>query len=385
MNSIIFVSGLSFSTNNRGTQALGYGALPFLFKKKFLNKNDTVISPSFYKNPLKHLKNRKEEFRLNVENHSVKIIERKYWYYDIVFSELCFKIFKFFPFFTPYGRTIKKTKYISAICGGDGFSDIYSEHTMKDHSYWLLKAYNYKIPYIFLPQTIGPFSDLKNYGFAKHLLQNAYQVYVRDVAFNEELNKMNIEVKIENDLSYFMIPQKVSIKLPENKKIGLNISGLCYYNSFYNLTGKFDNYKKLLLQIVKTHQNKGVSIILIPHSYNHTVPEKFADDLEASRDFYNSLENKDNVILIEDDLKSPEIKYLISKMDFFIGSRLHSCFAAIFTKVPVFGLAYSYKYEHNFKKFNLPNNQYSVIDLKENDIPKILTLVENSEDYTLNQ
>jgi len=124
---------------------------------------------------------------------------------------------------------------------------------------------------------------------------------------------------------------------------------------------------------------------LIPHSYNHTVPEKFADDLEASRDFYNSLENKDNVILIEDDLKSPEIKYLISKMDFFIGSRLHSCFAAIFTKVPVFGLAYSYKYEHNFKKFNLPNNQYSVIDLKENDIPKILTLVENSEDYTLNQ
>ena len=86
MNSIIFVSGLSFSTNNRGTQALGYGALPFLFKKKFLNKNDTVISPSFYKNPLKHLKSRKEEFRLNVENHSVKIIERKYWYYDIVFS-----------------------------------------------------------------------------------------------------------------------------------------------------------------------------------------------------------------------------------------------------------------------------------------------------------
>ena len=235
MNSRIIISGLSFSKNNRGTQALGYGALPFLLNKKILNINDTVLSPSFYKNPLKHFKTRKIRYSLDIENSSVKILERKFWYYDILFSELFFKVFNIFPFFTPYGSNLKNTKYVSAICGGDGFSDIYSVHTMTNHAYWLSKAKKFNIPYIFLPQTIGPFNDSNNLDFAKDLLQNAYKVYVRDTAFNDQLNKMNVSFEIENDLSYFMIPQEVNKGLPDNRKVGLNISGLCYYNSFFNL------------------------------------------------------------------------------------------------------------------------------------------------------
>ena len=49
------------------------------------------------------------------------------------------------------------------------------------------------------------------------------------------------------------------------------------------------------------------------------------------------------------DLISPKTKYVISKMSFFIGTRMHANFAAIFTKVPVFGLAYSYKFKGAFE------------------------------------
>ena len=35
-------------------------------------------------------------------------------------------------------------------------------------------------------------------------------------------------------------------------------------------------------------------------------------------------------------------------MDYFIGTRMHANFAAIFSHIPVFGLAYSYKFEGAF-------------------------------------
>ena len=48
-------------------------------------------------------------------------------------------------------------------------------------------------------------------------------------------------------------------------------------------------------------------------------------------------------------MTSPQTKYVISQMTFFIGTRMHANFAAIFTKVPVFGLAYSYKFKGAFE------------------------------------
>lgn len=57
------------------------------------------------------------------------------------------------------------------------------------------------------------------------------------------------------------------------------------------------------------------------------------------------LKDKTNVVFVDEDLISPRVKYVISKMSFFIGTRMHANFAAIFTNVPLFGLAYSYKFQ----------------------------------------
>lgn len=69
----------------------------------------------------------------------------------------------------------------------------------------------------------------------------------------------------------------------------------------------------------------------------------------ACREVYNNLKNKANVILIDKDLIAPQVKYIISRMSFFIGTRMHANFAAIYTGVPLFGLAYSYKFQGAFE------------------------------------
>jgi colanic acid/amylovoran biosynthesis protein len=375
MKKNIFISGLSLSTNNRGTQALGHGSIPFLSINEGLTTEMEIIAPTLSKNPFRNWKKRVEKEVIKINGNSYNIKYRMYWEFDVKLIMFLYRYLNIYFGFTPFGRDIKAMQFAAAICGGDGFSDIYSDVSMLNHLRWILMAKQLNKPYIILPQTIGPFNKVENYELARIVLQVARKVYVRDTAFVADLDKMGIGYVSCDDLSYYMEPMPVDIEVPANA-IGINISGLCYYNSFRNLTGKFENYKLLINRIVEHYQKKSQPIYLIPHSYNFVNPEPNADDLEATKDFYNLLEDKTHVILIDGDLKSPQIKYLISKMSFFIGSRMHSCFAAIYTGTPVFGLGYSYKYEHNFSRYGLSDSFISVVDLEKEALPAAIEKID---------
>ena len=59
-------------------------------------------------------------------------------------------------------------------------------------------------------------------------------------------------------------------------------------------------------------------------------------------------------------------------MDYFVGTRMHANFAAIFTKTPVFGLAYSYKFEGAFAVNGLKDSTYMINNMKEEEIPSLI-------------
>ena len=118
---------------------------------------------------------------------------------------------------------------------------------------------------------------------------------------------------------------------------------------------------------------------LIPHSYNYNVPEDTNDDIVACREAFDRLKKKDNVVFIDKDLISPRVKYVISQMSFFIGTRMHANFAAIYTNVPLFGLAYSYKFEGAFNANGLDGAKQTVMinNIKESDIDNIIQKIDN--------
>lgn len=65
-------------------------------------------------------------------------------------------------------------------------------------------------------------------------------------------------------------------------------------------------------------------------------------------------------------------------MTFFIGARMHANFAAIYTKVPVFGMAYSYKFEGAFNANGLDGKaQTSMINnLRTEDIEDYISKID---------
>jgi polysaccharide pyruvyl transferase WcaK-like protein len=369
-NKYYIISGINLYDNNRGTAAMGYGSFSFLKDKQ---KTHGLIASRLvlYFKPWKfNFRNGKKE-KINIGYEEVHLQIFYIWFID-------FYIYKNIPLFSRFTRTaniLRKVRFVAAINGGDGFSDIYGTKTFKSRLFDINLAIQENIPLIILPQTLGPFKDESNLKIAKKILKYASKVYVRDNKFQSELNQFGISFELTNDLSYYMKPEKIDIEILPNA-VGLNVSGLCYSNKFRDLSGRFEIYPQLIYSIIKYFQDKNVPIYLIAHSFNYKNPEESNDDMQASQEVYEKLKNKANVYLIDKDLTSPQTKFVISQFKYFIGTRMHANFAAIFTKTPVFGLAYSYKYEGAFNSLGLVNQYANVIDLKEDEIEKIVLKIE---------
>lgn len=373
MKNFIIISGLNLNDNNRGTAALSYGAFSFLKEREWLNEKQTILNIKFVKKIWKKTYRRDKCEIVNIDNVQWKIITKHVFILEKV---LLLKFGLLLPF-TTFGRSMRNVQRVAAINGGDGFSDIYNTRTFLGRLTDTYIAFKLNIPVIQLPQTFGPFNVKENYNIAKHILKKSEHVFVRDDKFTNELQNMGIKYEITRDLSYYMKPQEWDIQVKEDS-IGINVSGLAYSNNFRTLKGQFEQYPNLINQIICYFRDKGHTIYLIPHSYNYNNPEINNDDIIACRDAYNRLSDKSNVVLIDKDLSSPQIKYLISKMKFFIGTRMHANFAAIYTGIPLFGLAYSYKFEGAFNANGLNGREQTALinNITNNDISSIIKKIE---------
>lgn len=375
MKRYVIISGLDLRDNNRGTAALGYGAMSFLQQKAMLQTGDRLVNIRLYKNFLKprNLRRREETFQVSGTEWHRTIVGM----FIVEWWLLC-KLGIRLPW-TKAAKILKQVDYLAAINGGDGFSDIYGTQTfhLRLPETWVALRMN--IPVIQLPQTLGPFNKKRNYELGRYILQHSKAVYVRDDKFVPELKKMEVNYELIKDLSAYMQPEPWDIDIRPDS-IGINVSGLAYSNGFRTLAGQFAAYPMLIDRLIGHFRDKGHTVYLIPHSYNSTVPEVNNDDMLACKAAYERFENKENVIFVDKDLISPQVKYVISRMSFFIGTRMHANFAAIYSGVPLFGLAYSYKFEGAFNANGLDGKSLTAMinNIRKEEIDEIIVKIDKA-------
>lgn len=365
MKKYLLISDFCLTARNRGTAALGYGALSFLRERGYIDEDTIIASVSFSWNPFK--KNTFESLKVQGEAFKYKCFAVSVFEYQL------YKRLHIRMKCLPLGKLLSGLKCVAAINGGDGFSDVYGDYLFNTRNPYSFLAMSIKVPLIFLPQTIGPFKEEYNKRIARTILKYASGVFVRDTKYVNELQKWGVKYEITKDLSAYMKPEPWDIDIQPNS-VGINVSGLAYSNQFLDLAGQFSAYPKLINRLIAHFRDKGHTVYIIPHAYGYNNPEENNDDMIACREAYARLEDKTNVVLVDRDLLSPQIKYLISKMRFFCGTRMHANFAAIYTGVPVFGLSYSYKFEGAFSANGLnPSKQLAMINnIAESDIDTII-------------
>lgn len=315
----------------------------------------------------------------------------------------------------PFMRSVfaKRQSTLGAICrvemfaditGGDSFSDIYG---MKRFVLGYLSKRLCQLvgkPFVMLPQTYGPFKSSLTKRLARHILRKATLIYSRDkegMTVVKDLIDDTDKVSLSPDVAFILepkIPERIAIgndqltrQLGEHdeKLIGLNISGLLYNGGY---TGKNEfglkcDYKKLLEDIITYFSGlPETKVLLVPH----VVPDDFEieNDLIACRKLQKSLncDVRKKVFIADPDEGQPffdqcEIKYIIGKCDFFMGSRMHATIAAISQCIPTVGLAYSKKFAGVYETVGVEDCVVGLRELDNNQIlDRVKTLYENSKD-----
>lgn len=360
----ILLEGVSLFSDNRGVNALGIGAISLLASKYHLSEINVLAKSKDYKVLTQRIQVSETE-SVNVKIHFFNKKDYIISFFEAKYS----KIPK-----SRLSKLISIQDFVYNVNEGDSFSDIYGPKRILSHAIdsWLALAW--KKPLIFLPQTIGPFNTIFGRRIAKSILTRLTKLYVRDKKALHFIGQLKLPYQLNIDMAVYMRPKDVpNISLPK-KFIGFNINGLMYFNSYKSMKNKYQNYQKLVHAIITKLTDEGHQILLVPHTYNADAPN-FEDDLSAVKHIYNKITEKEKaqISMVENNYDAQELKYIISKSEFFIGSRMHACIAALSSFVPCVGLSYSYKFDGTFSMFRLQECVINVADIKEKNIEGILT------------
>lgn len=263
---------------------------------------------------------------------------------------------------------------------GVSFASSLSFRQALSESKYILIPWLLRVPVVKFTQTYGPFNSWSRRLLVKFVLRKAKVVMVRERQSLKYLKNIGIECNkfLFPDVAISMPAVSFeNIDLPEPKRnfitsssklVGISPSTKVIREEF--ITGKKTDYRKLIINISNfLIREKGFQILLIPHTYK---PWQISDDdYSLCQDLYRELKkNGDKVSIIEQDFKVEEIKAIIGRCDYFIGSRYHSLVASLSKGVPSIAIGWSHKYDGLFdwfgvSEYSLWNNRINLQQFKD--------------------
>jgi len=390
--------GASFDTGNLGVSALAESTIKCILHR-WPNAEVTLLDSGRVVG----------EHRLRIGDKDVCVKELpirfcKNIFLDNHFVVLClyallFKVFRwegFKHFFVRRNaslRSIIQMDMVADITGGDSFSDIYGmrRFILGFLRKWLVLLFDKEL--IMLPQTYGPFKRRLARVMARHILKKASLVYSRDRAGVGDVKKLlnnseNEKVRFAPDVAFVLDsrkPKQLDIEpsadiRPQNSiVVGLNVSGLLFNGGYTqnNMFGLKTDYRELICQVIKMLLKvEEAVVLLIPHVFP-PVGYEVESDFDACLTVYEQLRQTypGRILLTRGKYDQNEVKYIIGLCDFFVGSRMHACIAALSQGIPAVGLAYSKKFRGVFESVGA---EHLVVDMRHDKIEEILTTIDKA-------
>lgn len=287
--------------------------------------------------------------------------------------------------YSPTARVIAQSRAILDVSGGDSFTDLYGPKRFRTMVLSKQLALDNAKPLVLLPQTLGPFNNPEMRAEAVDILAGARAVWVRDkgsyrflqdmlgASFNPEKHRLGLDmaVALPQAAPKSGLSAKVLTWLNEQDDapvIGLNVSGLLAMDAqeaqkTFRLADRHDRQLEVMCRSI-LDQNPTARLLLVPHVHQPDgAPES---DLSASRILKTKLgsEYAERIEIIEARLNAMELKWVLARLDWFAGARMHATIGAFSSGTPTLGLGYSDKAAGVFDQCGIGSD---VADLRQLD------------------
>lgn len=263
----------------------------------------------------------------------------------------------------PIAARLWASDAVMDISGGDSFSDIYGAQRFHATTAPKKAALALRRPLVLLPQTYGPFRNPRVRATASRLVRAATLAYSRDEASHEQLLDLlgadadPARHRLGVDMAFALEPEYPGPRLPADirtellpdasarPRVGINVSGLLYNDPAARDRFRLAlDYGSTVRRLVTWFARQDCDIFLVPHVVPRTTrgSNTHDDDARACRDIEASLPHA-RVRIVPAGLDAAATKWVISRMDWFCGTRMHSTVAALSSGVPTAAIAYSMK------------------------------------------
>ncbi len=270
----------------------------------------------------------------------------------------------------PCCRALVEADFVADMTGGDSFSDTYGfgRFFYAFLRKWLVLLYGKKL--ILMPQTYGPFRSRTGRMLARYVLRRAEAVFAREQRSLKLVQDLipgpeGHKARFVQDVAFVLDkhkPKRLQTQLDgighRVTMVGLNINGLVYNggytrNNMFGLKSHYPEFIRSLLENILSKDDESL-VLLVPHVFPPAGYE-VESDTGACEKICEQLgaEFVRRIILVKGPYDHKEIKYIIGSCDFFIGSRMHACIAALSQCIPTVGVAYSGKFAGVFESIGL--------------------------------
>jgi colanic acid/amylovoran biosynthesis protein len=261
-------------------------------------------------------------------------------------------------------RRISQIDVAAAISGGDSFSDIYGLGRLIYEALPQILVLLMGKRLVLLPQTLGPFKGRFARWIAAYIMRRATVICSRDELGMKQaeqiLGPSHVnKIKFCHDVGFGVPALNPStdelLELRELRRrgerlVGFNISGLLYAGGYTrnNMFGLKVGYRDIVERVLTfLVEEIKVKVVLVPHVYDEPTIKSIESDQTACEMVFKALPArlKERVVLLRRTYSVNEVKYIIGTCDAFIGSRMHSCIAALSQGVPAVAISYSDKFD----------------------------------------
>ena len=378
------ILGASLHVGNRGCRALGVSLIQLILESKpeaeirllyGLRSPDTVELDVGGKAVKAAVVNYRLSPRARLREHFAWIFAMACVYRLVPIGALRRRIRRAVPWL----GALADADFVGQIYGGDSFSDIYGPRQYAIGVMEAAAALFLGKDLVLLPQTYGPFNSRFARALARYVVRRAARSYARDEQSLEVarglLGSTGDRATFCPDVAFVLesrMPDEVDIEpsLPreDNRPVaGVNVSGLLYNSE--NEFGLQCDYKTFVHALVARLVGEcGARVLLVPH----VISQGRENDVDAVAGVLGSLDVRHAGLVhaVAREYDQNEIKGIIGLCDFFIGSRMHACIAAVSQGIPCVGVAYSRKFKGVFESIGIGE---MVVDAREHGLDSLLS------------
>jgi colanic acid/amylovoran biosynthesis protein len=275
---------------------------------------------------------------------------------------------------------------VAPVGGGylTGKNSLHGNMTILLHLHAIAIGLLLRKPTYLFSQSIGPFGNRFQEYISAKILNRVNIIFAREFFTVETLKKIGIKSSLVTetvDVAFLFKADTKQVMADYLNKNGINFDKPVVGITVKRFLAKpqQDLYETAIARLIDWLNDQNFQVVVVPQVTSELHND---DDRQVGRRIGKMIKSPKNCVILNENLSHRQIKGIYENMNWFVGTRMHSCIFALTAYVPTIGIQYEYKTGGTMKGLGLADWVIKMEDVTFDRLrEKFTALMKNRDAY----